>query len=184
MKFNILIAKKEHVKYVGKIVAMIEDASKSHGTSIAKRTPEYIAQKIEEGKAVIAFSGDRVVGFCYIESWDNQQYVANSGLIVNKEYRGLGLSKKIKKMSFNLSRETFPHAKIFGLTTSVPVMKINTELGYLPVKYSELTDDDEFWKGCKGCVNYNTLIKTERKNCHCTGMLMDPKNEKKNTFLI
>ena len=53
-------------------------------------------------------------------------------------------------------------------------MKINSELGYEPVTYSELTDDEEFWKGCQSCVNFQILQSKERKNCLCTAMLYNP----------
>jgi hypothetical protein len=62
------------------------------------------------------------------------------------------------------------------LTTGLPVMKINSELGYEPVTYSELTQDEDFWAGCKSCVNYDILMSKERKNCLCTAMLYDPKD--------
>ena len=179
MAVDIQVANQEHTKYASKIVTMIEDAAQKRGTGIAKRKPEYIVQKMEEGKAIIALDGETVAGFCYIESWGHNKYVANSGLIVNEEYRGQGLSKKIKKTAFDLSREKFPNAKLFGLTTSLPVMKINSELGYRPVTFSELTDDEQFWKGCQSCVNYDILTRTEKKHCLCTGMLMDPDKEKK-----
>ncbi|HQJ90087.1 MAG TPA: GNAT family N-acetyltransferase, partial [Paludibacteraceae bacterium] len=130
--------------------------------------------KIREGKAIIALSGDEFAGFCYIESWSNKQYVANSGLIVPEKFRGHGLAKKIKKFSFDLSRKKFPDAKLFGLTSGAAVMKINTELGYVPVTFSDLTDDDAFWKGCEGCVNFDVLKRTNRRYCICTAMLYDP----------
>ncbi|HRG91111.1 MAG TPA: hypothetical protein PLW44_18940, partial [Chitinophagales bacterium] len=60
------------------------------------------------------------------------------------------------------------------LTTGLAVMKINSDLGYEPVTYSELTDDEEFWKGCQSCVNFQILQSKERKNCLCTAMLYDP----------
>lgn len=174
MAIDIQVATQNHTKYASKIVTMIEDAAQKRGTGIAKRKPEYIVQKMEEGKAIIALDGDIVAGFCYIESWGHDKYVANSGLIVNEDYRGQGLSKLIKKKAFDLSREKFPNAKLFGLTTSLPVMKINSELGYRPVTFSELTDDESFWKGCISCVNYDILTRTDKKHCLCTGMLMDP----------
>ncbi|MFA5534096.1 MAG: GNAT family N-acetyltransferase, partial [Mariniphaga sp.] len=108
----------------------------------------------------------------------NKGFVANSGLIVVPEYRGVGLAKEIKKKAFQLSRKTYPNAKIFGLTTGLAVMKINHELGYRPVTFSELTDDDQFWNGCKGCVNYDILERMNRTKCLCTGMLYDPAWEK------
>jgi hypothetical protein len=101
--------------------------------------------------------------------------VANSGLIVSPEFRKSGIAKKIKQTIFQLSREKYPNAKLFGLTTGLAVMKINSELGYEPVTYSELTDDEEFWAGCKSCVNYEILMSKDRKNCMCTAMLYEPK---------
>lgn len=155
----------------------MEASAKARGTGIAKRSPDYIAQKMQEGKAVIAHTADGTwVGFCYIEAWGHEQFVANSGLIVSPSFRKSGVAKQIKKRIFELSREKYPEAKIFGLTTGLAVMKINSELGYEPVTYSELTDDEEFWKGCKACVNFDILMSKDRKNCLCTAMLYDPKD--------
>lgn len=155
----------------------MESSAKARGTGIAKRSPEYVAKKMEEGKAVIAVLPDGTwVGFCYIEVWGHEEFVANSGLIVSPEYRKTGVAKQIKQTIFNLSRERYPEAKIFGLTTGLAVMKINSDLGYEPVTYSELTDDEEFWAGCKSCVNYDILMSKDRKNCMCTAMLYDPKD--------
>ena len=171
---KIEIASEKHIKYVSEILKTIEDATKVRGTGIAKRKPEYIEQKIREGKAIIAMDGDKFVGFCYIESWDHEQFVANSGLIVKDEYRGQGVAKRIKAKAFELSREKFPDAKIFGLTTGAAVMKINTELGYVPVTFSDLTTDPTFWKGCESCINYDILCRNDCTRCLCTGMLYDP----------
>lgn len=147
----------------------------ARGTGIAKRSPEYLITKMNEGKAVIAVTHDgQWVGFCYVEAWGDEQYVANSGLIVAPAYRKTGIAKQIKHTIFELSRKKYPNAKIFGLTTGLAVMKINSDLGYEPVTYSELTDDDQFWAGCKSCVNYDILVSKERKNCMCTAMLYDP----------
>jgi hypothetical protein len=90
----------------------------------------------------------------------------------------MGLAKAIKYKAFALSREKFPDSKIFGLTTGLAVMKINHELGYRPVTFSELTADDLFWNGCKSCVNHDILERTNRTKCLCTGMLYDPAWEK------
>src|SRR6187200_2246252 len=153
------------------------ESAKARGTGIAKRSPEYVADKMKEGKAVIAVTTDgKWVGFCYIETWSHGEYVANSGLIVAPEYRKTGVAKAIKKKIFNLSREKYPDSKIFGLTTGLAVMKINSELGYEPVTYSELTQDEDFWAGCKSCVNYEILMSKDRKNCMCTAMLFDPED--------
>lgn len=178
-KVEVLIANEEHIKYVPLILTTIEAAAKVRGTGIATRTPEYLEQKMREGKAIIAFVNDEFAGFCYIESWGNKQYVANSGLIVVDKFRGRGLAKKIKEKSFNLSLEKFPDAKLFGLTSGAAVMKINTELGYVPVTFADLTDDEAFWRGCQGCVNYDVLTRTERRYCICTAMLYDPKKKEK-----
>ena len=152
-------------------------SAQARGTGIAKRSPEYISQKMTEGKAVIALTEDKKwVGFCYIEAWGHEKFVANSGLIVSPEFRKSGIAKTIKQRIFALSREMYPQAKIFGLTTGLAVMKINSDLGYEPVTYSELTDDDNFWAGCKSCVNYDILMSKNRKNCMCTAMLYDPKD--------
>lgn len=148
----------------------------ARGTGIAKRSPEYISKKIDEGKAVIAVTRQgQWVGFCYIETWEGE-YVANSGLIVAPQFRKSGVAKAIKERIFALSRERYPEAKIFGLTTGLAVMKINSDLGYEPVTYSELTQDESFWAGCKSCINYDILMSKERKNCLCTAMLYDPKD--------
>jgi GNAT superfamily N-acetyltransferase len=171
---RIVVAEEQHLRYVDEINETIEKASLERGTGIARRTHEYIASKITEGKAIIAIDGDRFAGFCYIESWNDGMYVANSGLIVHWDYRGQGLARSIKLMAFELSRKKFPNARLFGLTTGLAVMKINSELGYRPVTFSELTDDEQFWKGCQSCVNYDILIRMNKTKCLCTGMIYDP----------
>ncbi len=180
-KINIFTATASHFKYAQEICNAIEEAAKIRGTGIAKRDPEYIKSKMREGKAVIALTEDgRFAGFCYIESWGAEKnYVANSGLIVVPEFRELGLGKMIKKAAFELSRKKFPKAKLFGITTSPAVMKINYQLGYRPVTFSQLTDDEEFWKGCESCVNFDILQRTHYKHCLCTAMLFDPEEKKK-----
>lgn len=171
---EIVVANESHYKYAQVISDTITESAKVRGTGIAKRTPEYIIKRLQNGNAVIALSDGQFAGFCYIEVWGNKDFVANSGLIVHPDYRGQGLAKKIKKKIFELSREKFPEAKIFGITTGLPVMKMNYELGYKPVTFSELTDDPDFWKGCQTCKNFDILTRTERKMCLCTGMLYDP----------
>jgi N-acetylglutamate synthase-like GNAT family acetyltransferase len=169
------VADSGDVHYAKTITDEMEASAKARGTGIAKRSPDYVAKKMEEGKAVIAHTADGTwVGFCYIEAWGHEKFVANSGLIVSPAFRKSGVAKQIKKRIFDLSREKYPEAKIFGLTTGLAVMKINSELGYEPVTYSELTDDEQFWAGCKACVNYDILMSKERKNCFCTAMLYDP----------
>ena len=173
---DVIVADASHEKYVDEILETISAAAKVRGTGIAKRTHEYVAQKMREGKAVIALAGEEkeFAGFCYIESWGNKQYVANSGLIVVDKFRRRGLAKRIKKTAFELSRKMWPEAKLFGLTSGGAVMRINTELGYVPVPFAELTDDEAFWKGCQGCINHDVLERTGRRYCICTAMLYDP----------
>ena len=160
MQIDVMVADASHEVYVDTILDTIREAAKKRGTGIAERTHEYIATKMKEGKAIIALNGDEFAGFTYIESWGNKQYVATSGLIVHPKYQGIGLAKRIKQASFRLARLRWPWAKIFSLTSGAAVMKMNTELGYVPVTFNELTDDDAFWKN--------------RKFCICTAMLYDP----------
>ncbi len=175
-KIIVRVAHSGDASFANTITDEMASSAQARGTGIAKRSPEYVAKKINEGKSVIAVTEDGTwVGFCYIEAWQHGQFVANSGLIVAPAFRKTGIAKKIKQTIFQLSRETYPTAKIFGLTTGLAVMKINSELGYEPVTYSELTDDEEFWAGCKSCVNYEILMSKDRKNCMCTAMLYEPK---------
>jgi len=175
---QIVIADKSHSSYAEVICNTIAEAAKHRGTGIAKRKPEYIITKMENGNAVIALDGDAFAGFCYIESWSHGKFVANSGLIVHPDYRNQGLAKQIKKAVFEHSRQKFPNAKVFSITTGLAVMKMNSELGYKPVTFSELTDDQSFWNGCQTCKNYDVLQRTEQKMCLCTGMLYDPSKPK------
>lgn len=175
MNINVFVANSSHINYAERVCELIHKSAQERGTGIAKRTPEYISDKIVSGKAIIAITekGD-LAGFSYIETWSHNEFVANSGLIVAHEYRNTGLAKRIKKRIFDLSRERYPHAKIFSITTGLAVMKINSELGFRPVTFSELTDDQEFWKGCQGCVNFDILQRNNYKLCLCTGLLYDP----------
>ena len=179
MKSDVMVASEEHLKFVTQINDSIDEAAKQRGTGIARRTDEYIADKINSGKAIIAVNRDEFVGFCYIESWGHDEFVANSGLIVRPQYRGFGVAKRIKQAAFELSRKRFPNAKLFGLTTGEAVMRINTELGYEPVTFAKLTDDEAFWAGCKSCVNYDVLQRTNLTKCLCTGMIYDPEQAEK-----
>ncbi|KAF1853282.1 hypothetical protein Lal_00009644 [Lupinus albus] len=148
---EIEISSSMHLMYVSEIQQEMYDSAQRRGTGIAKRSIEYLSKKITEGNAVVATDKGKWVGFCYIETWSHGQFVANSGLIVSPEFRHLGVATLIKDKVFALSRKKYPNAKIFGLTTGLAVMKINSDLGYKPVIYSELTQDEEFWNGCKSC---------------------------------
>ena len=171
------VSSEKHLVYVEEIRNEMEDSAKKRGTGIAKRSSEYMGKNFSEGNSIIAIDENGTwAGFCYLETWTNGEYVANSGLIVSPQFRNAGLATQIKERIFQLSREKYPNAKIFGLTTGLAVMKINSNLGYKPVIYSELTQDEQFWNGCKNCVNYDILMMKERKNCLCTAMLFVPEN--------
>ncbi|UTX48777.1 GNAT family N-acetyltransferase [Chryseobacterium sp. MA9] len=181
---EIEISSCEHLMYVSEIQQEMYDSAQRRGTGIAKRSIEYLSKKISEGNAVVATENGEWVGFCYIETWSHGKFVANSGLIVSPKFRNGGVATQIKQRVFQLSRDKYPDAKVFGLTTGLAVMKINSDLGYKPVIYSELTQDEEFWNGCKNCVNYEILMMKERKNCLCTAMLFVPENDKKKDEVV
>jgi len=180
-KIEVCFAQKEHAMYASRICELIYESALQRGTGIARRSNEYIAAKIVGGKAVVALDGEKLVGFSYIECWGHGDFVATSGLIVDPDYRHLGLASRIKTKTFELARTRFPYAKIFSITTSLPVMKLNSRMGYKPVTFSELTDDEEFWQGCQGCCNFDILQRNNRRMCLCTGMLFDPAQPAENT---
>jgi hypothetical protein len=178
--YQVQIATAAHFPLAEEICFQMEESAKARGTGIAKRSPEYLRQKMEEGKAIVATDrAGHFVGFCYIETWDHGKFVANSGLIVHPDHRKSGIASNIKAKAFELSRTKYPDAKIIGITTSLAVMKINSDLGYKPTTFSELPVGDDFWKGCSSCVNYDILNRTGRKHCLCTGMMYDPAEEEK-----
>ena len=177
---KVVVANISHIKYAEIICETIKNSAKVRGTGIAERTPQYITKKISTANAVIAIHKDEFAGFCYIETWNNKEFVVNSGLIVHPKFRQQGLAKKIKKKIFEYSKEKYPTAKIFGITTGLAVLKINYELGYQPVTFSELTNDEDFWNGCKTCNNFDVLLRTNKKMCLCTGMLYNPNQTQKN----
>jgi GNAT superfamily N-acetyltransferase len=179
MNIKIVVTQEEHYKFAEEICETIEISAKLRGTGIAKRTPEYIQKKMENQDAIIALVDGKFAGFCYIESWQHGKFVAHSGLIVHPNYRNHGLAKKIKSKVFDYSLKKYPDAKVFGITTGLAVMKINSDLGYKPVPFSELTTDPSFWKGCQTCTNYEILKSKDNKMCLCTGMLYDPKEQQK-----
>ena len=175
MDIHVMVADASHVAYADEVCEEILISARERGTGIARRTPEYISEKILAGKAIIAIAEDgRFAGFSYIETWGGKEYVANSGLIVAHAFRGIGLAMRIKRKIFEHSRTLFPNAKIFSITTGAAVMKMNYELGFRPVTFAALTDDPEFWKGCQGCRNYQILEANEHRMCLCTGLLYDP----------
>lgn len=178
LHIDIRIATKQDSKYAETISQWYIKSSQERGTGIATRTPQYLQTKIENGNAIIAFVDGTLAGFCYVEVFSSGEYVSNSGLIVTNDFRRMGLAKKIKKVAFQHARSSNPEAKVFGITTSDVVMAINSDLGYRPVSFQQLTQDEEFWKGCSSCKNYDILTRNDKKMCLCTAMLAPSKIEK------
>ena len=176
-RVTIAIAGPEHEACAEHICALIAESAKARRTGIAKREPSYVRAKMAAGNAVVALDGDRCVGFCYVEVWTHGRYVANSGLIVDPAYRGHKLAERIKEAAFHLARDKYPDARMFGITTNGRVMEINSNLGYRPCTFNQLTQDESFWKGCSSCPNYDILQRNERKMCLCTAMIAPSKNE-------
>lgn len=177
MSYEVRIVLPSDAQHAEIIKEWYKESATERGIGIATRTAAYISEKIFIGDAVVAYDRDKIIGFCYIEKFENKTYVSNSGLIIKKEFRGKGLATRIKKMVFNLARDKYPSAKIFGITTSDVVMDLNTRLGYRPVAFFKLTSDDAFWNGCSSCPNYDILIKNDKKMCLCTAMLAPSKIE-------
>ena len=172
-----LATKEDHI-FAKSITDEMHDSALIRGCGISRRSPESVIEKMGNGKAIIALtSNNEWAGFSYIETYDNNGFVSNSGLIVAPAYRKCGVAKAIKQEIFNLSRMLYPNAKIFSITTGSAVMKMNTRLGFEAVTYSEITQEKRFWEGCKSCVNYKTLQNKANKNCFCTAMLFSPEQE-------
>ncbi|MGM9477157.1 N-acetyltransferase [Pedobacter sp. GSP4] len=170
-------ATKEDARYADEIVSETLSSALVRGSGISKRSPASIIQKMNEGKAVIAVTDKgEWVGFSYFETWQNADFISNSGLIVAPKFRNSGVAKGIKNRIFSLSRRTYPNAKIFSITTGAAIMKMNTQLGFEPVPFSEITQDETFWDSCKSCVNYDILERKNRCNCLCTAMLFSPEH--------
>lgn len=170
------IATTQDIRYVSEIVEETERSAIARGSGIAKRSPLTVAQKMRDGKAVIALTQTgRWAGFAYIEAWDDGAFVSNSGLIVAPAFRNSGVAKTIKDRIFKLSRWLYPNAKLFSITSGTAIMSMNSQLGFKPVAFDRIVKNHQFWEGCKSCVNYDILERKQRCNCLCTAMLFDPK---------
>lgn len=170
----IKVASEQHIPYIPDILSAIEEASKVPGNSIVMRDPTYLATKMREGKAVIALCDDGAFsGFCYLESWQDDQFVANSGMIVKPEFRGQGLATPIKRLIVAESQRMFPNAKVFGITKSPAVIKMSKRLGFKEVPYDQITSDPKFWKGCDTCRHYPELLQNRGTACQCIALLLD-----------
>jgi N-acetylglutamate synthase-like GNAT family acetyltransferase len=163
------------VVFADQIIHEMESSAIARGSGISKRSAASIIEKIDAGKAIVAVTENgEWAGFSYIETWDNEKFVSNSGLIVSPKYRNQGIASQIKTQVFELSRSKYPLAKVFSITSGLAIMKLNTRLGFEPVTYSEVAQESTFWEGCKSCVNYDVLQSKNRCNCLCTAMLFDP----------
>ncbi|WP_423735549.1 N-acetyltransferase family protein [Chitinophaga caseinilytica] len=173
--FEVRTATLADARFASLIAETISTSAKARGTGIAGRTPEMVRGKIAQGKAVIALTADgEWAGFAYIETWEGGKFVSNSGLIVRPEFRGMGVAAAVKQAVFQLSRQLYPNAGIISITTSAAVMKLNSRLGFRPVSFAEITQDDAFWEGCRSCANHGILSAKERRVCFCTALLYDP----------
>lgn len=173
-EYTICIASDEHLMQADSICQQMHLSAQSRGTGIAGRSPDYVRQKMQAGTAIIATLSDgQWVGFTYLDAWENGTFVSQSGLIVAPDFRHQGVAHRLKKALFTLSRQLFPDAKLFSITTGQLVMDLNRELGFRPVAFSELPHDAQFWHQCGTCRNCDILARTGGEYCLCTGMLFD-----------
>jgi hypothetical protein len=172
VKLKIEITSFAHIPYAKAICQLIEESARERGIGRGKRQVASIVEKIKTGHGIIALQDGELAGFSYIEAWDNESFVVNTGLIVVAKFRTNGLATKIKTMAMALATTKYPNAKLFSLTTTFAVMKMNSALGYQAVTYSELPKNPQFWEGCKSCPNYKTLQKKNHRMCFCTAMLL------------
>lgn len=171
MEITIRVGGPADVDRAAEIALLIEEAASQPGAAVARRSEECIRGKLIDGKAVLAVREDEVIGFAYLELWEEGRYLSHSALVVDPQYRGYGVGTALKKELFQLSRTQFPSAIPFGLTTNGAVMKMNSTLGYHAVPFSDITEDSEFWRGCEGCQYVSILKSQKRKNCLCTAMV-------------
>jgi hypothetical protein len=169
------IASQSDACYAEEIILETEQSALVRGSGIARRTVTSVIEKMTAGKAVIALTNTgEWVGFSYLETWEDERFVSNSGLIVAPKFRNSGVARSIKNRIFKMSRRLYPNSKIFSITSGPAIMRMNSKLGFLPVSFAEITHDEHFWEGCKSCVNYDILERKKKCNCLCTAMLFDP----------
>jgi hypothetical protein len=166
------LATEHDQRFVQNIITEIEIASQIKGTGICKREPAFISQKITEGNAVMAVTPSGAwAGFCYIQPHDNGQFVSSCALVISRNFRNRGIASQIKAQVLALAKNKYPAARIFGLTTSHVVERINAQLNYVEVSYAEVTQADTFWQSCRSCENYQLLLQQDKKKCLCKAMV-------------
>lgn len=140
---------------------------------IALRSVEWLRQKIEHERAVVALRAGELVGFGYWSEWEDGRFLSHSGLVVRADLRGQGLGRELKAILVAESRRAFPHATLMSLTTSPQVKALNQSFGFRVVPLERLTKDEAFWKGCQTCRNY-AQVRERGERCCCEGMILEP----------
>jgi argininosuccinate synthase len=174
MNLKVRVTNYKDIIYAFTISKNIEESAILREIGIAKRDTKYIASKILEGNAVFAIFNGIIIGFSYIETFQ-EEFIAHSGMIVFPTFRKKGISKCIKSSIFKLSSYKFPIANIFSITTSPPIIKINFDLNFKIVSFLEITNSYRFWDGCNSCNNYD-FITNNNKMCLCNAFLFEPKH--------
>lgn len=176
LNYIVRIATSDDHKYTTEITDELAYSATKRGISIARRTPEYAINKMDKGLAVIALNPENGdwIGFCCIEVWEHQKYVASSGLIISPKYRGMGIATMLKARLFELCQTKFPKAKIFSLTTNQAVIHANIDLGFKIVAFSEVLNDSLFMDGCKSWVDFSGLMNNNPTHAYYVAMVFDP----------
>lgn len=164
-------------QYADNIAHEISISALLRNVAIEPRTGDYIFQKMIDGLAVIAIDNETEewIGFCALDVWNHQRYVANTGLIVKPKYRGKNVSNLLKNKLFELARIKFPSAKIFSLTNKELIKKINIDLGFQEVEAREILYDPYFNTGMNSWVDFIELLKHSEESGH-KAMVFDPES--------
>ncbi len=150
---------------------LIRAAASEH--DIAERSVEWLTKKIVSGRAAVALDRGELIGFGYWSDWQDGAFVSHSGLVVDPQYRGRSLGRRLKMVLFESSKKRFPQATLMSLTTSPQVKALNLSLGFRVVPLEELTSDPAFWAGCQTCRNY-AAVQARGEICCCEGMILRP----------
>lgn len=175
-EFLLSVSNENHTPFAREIELLFEQVTNEKSIGINLKKGQYIGEKIIKGDAIIATKQGRLAGFCYLRNRNNDDYVSISGIVVVPQFRRLGLAKMMIEEIFQVARKKYPKAKLFSLTTSPEVMRINSIHGYKTVNYSKLSTSNKFWAECSDCLNYNFLQKNNNTRCLCSAMLFNPFN--------